>query len=167
MVAIIALAALVLEGGNAYAQQRQTQNAADASANAGAAVLAQRFGDPSLNDSDVDNAVRTTATTNGLATWTGFYTNVSGQFLSPAGTVVAKTSAAQVSGGVIPPGAQGVAVDGSRNFGAFVGRVIGFTSFTSSGTATAVAGKLNGGAFLPVVFPINISDCEKNGSLGS
>src|SRR3954471_5839322 len=75
MVAIIALAALVLEGGNAYAQQRQTQNAADAAANAGAAVLAQRFGDASLSDSDVDNAVGTTATTNGLATWTGFYTN--------------------------------------------------------------------------------------------
>ena len=30
MVAIVALASLVLEGGNAYAQQRQTQNAADA-----------------------------------------------------------------------------------------------------------------------------------------
>jgi Flp pilus assembly protein TadG len=167
MVAIIALAALVLEGGNAYAQQRQTQNAADASANAGAAVLAQRFSDASLNDADVNTAVGTTATTNGLASWTGFYTNVSGQYLNAAGTVVAKTNAARVNGGMIPPGAQGVAVDGSRNFGAFFGRVIGFTSFTSSSTATAVAGALSGGAFLPVVFPINISDCEKNGSLGS
>ena len=80
---------------------------------------------------------------------------------------VAKGSAAVVGHGFLPPSAQGVAVDGSRTFGAFVARVIGFTDFTSSATATAVAGALSGGAFLPVVFPINIVDCDNNGSLGS
>ena len=38
MIAIIALIALVLEGGNAYAEQRHAQNGADAAANAGATV---------------------------------------------------------------------------------------------------------------------------------
>ena len=41
MIAMIAFGALVLEGGNAYAQQRVAQNGADATANAGAVVLAQ------------------------------------------------------------------------------------------------------------------------------
>ena len=40
MVAFIGLVALVLEGGNAYAQQRVTQNTVDAAANAGAVVIA-------------------------------------------------------------------------------------------------------------------------------
>jgi hypothetical protein len=167
MVAIIAIAALVLEGGNAYAQQRQTQNAADAGANAGAAVLATRFANSAIGDTQVRNAIQGTATANGLAAWTGYYTNVAGQFLSTAGAIVPKASAAQVGGTVIPPGAQGVAVDGSRSFGAFIGRVVGLTNLTSSATATAVAGQLTGGAFIPVVFPINISDCEVNGSLGA
>ena len=35
--------ALVLEAGNAYAHQRQAQNGADAIANAGATVLAERI----------------------------------------------------------------------------------------------------------------------------
>ena len=49
--------------------------------------------------------------------------------MNAAGAVaVAKSPAARVGGGTIPPAAQGVAVDGSRTFDAFVGRVIGFTT---------------------------------------
>src|SRR5207253_5042680 len=33
--------------------------------------------------------------------------------------------------------------------------------------ATAVTGRLTGGVFLPVVFPVNIVDCNQNGSLGT
>ena len=168
MVAIMIITALILEGGNAYAQQRQTQNAADSAANAGATVLAQRFADGTLGDLQVHNAVDAMATANGLATWTAFYTNVKGQYMNAAGAApVAKNLAAVVGNGPVPPGAQGVAVDGSRTFDAFVGRVIGLSTLTSSADATAVAGSLTGGAFIPVVFPINISDCAQNGSLGS
>jgi Flp pilus assembly protein TadG len=168
MIAIIGLVALVLEGGNAYAQQRETQNAADAAANAGAAVLAQHFGNTALTDADVDNAVTASATANNLVAWTAYYTNVTGQYMDSTGAApVAKGAAAVVGDNTLPPGAQGVAVDGSRTFGAFVARVIGFTNFTSSATATAVAGALSGGKFLPVVFPINIVDCDGNGSLGT
>ena len=170
MLAIVALVSLVLEGGNAYAHQRQTQNAADASADAGATVLARRFSDASLTDGHVNTAVQSTMSVNlGVgATATAYYTNVKGQLMNAAGAApVAKATAAVVGGGAIPNGAQGVAVDASQPFGAFIGRVIGFASFTSSAEATAVAGALTGGVFLPVVFPINISDCEGNGSLGS
>jgi Flp pilus assembly protein TadG len=64
MVAIMIVTALILEGGNAYAQQRQTQNAADSAANAGATVLAQRFADGTLGDLQVHNAVDAMAIAN-------------------------------------------------------------------------------------------------------
>ena len=43
MVAMLAGVALVIDGGNAYAQQRRTQNGIDASAESGAAQLARRM----------------------------------------------------------------------------------------------------------------------------
>jgi hypothetical protein len=168
MISIIALVALVLEGGNAYAEQRHAQNGADAAANAGATVIAQRFSDASVGDGQVDAAVTASADANGLVNHVGYYTNVHGQYLDAGGAIVAdKANAAQVGGGSIPPGTQGVAVDGDRTFDSFFGRVVGFTGFTASADATAVSGSFIGGKFLPVVFPINIVDCEGNGSLGS
>jgi Flp pilus assembly protein TadG len=170
MVAIVSLVALVLEGGNAYAHQRQTQNAADAAADAGAAVIARRFANASLTDGNVNTAIQSSIGVNLAAgsTATAYYTNVKGQFMNSAGVApVAKVNAAVVGNGVFPPGAQGVAVNASQPFGAFIGRAIGFTSFTSSAEATAVAGALVGGVFLPVVFPVNISSCEGSGALGS
>ena len=43
MVSLIGGVALVLEAGNAYANQREAQNGADAVANAGASVLSERL----------------------------------------------------------------------------------------------------------------------------
>lgn len=164
---VIAGAALVLEGGNAYAQQRGSQNAADAAANAGAAVLAQRFDDPSLDTNAVDAAVDASATANAVTAWTAYYTNRQGQIIDGSGSASPRTSAAVVGVDAIPPGAQGVTVDADRTFDAFIGRAIGFDSFKASATATAITGRLTGGTFLPVVFPINITDCEGNGSVGA
>ena len=45
--------------------------------------------------------------------------------------------------------------------------MIGINQFTASADATAIAGPLAGGQFLPVVFPVNIADCEVNGDLGT
>ena len=53
MIALIGGVSLVLEGGNAYAQQRVVQNAADAVANGGATVLAERLGGATRSDTDV------------------------------------------------------------------------------------------------------------------
>ena len=50
LIAMIGGVALVLEGGNAYAHQRVAQNGADAVANAGATVLAQRLGGGDQDD---------------------------------------------------------------------------------------------------------------------
>lgn len=167
ILAMIGGAALVLEGGNAYAQQRVVQNGADAAANAGAVTLAQRLGGATRTDANVLASVSSIAAANSITAFTGRYTNVSGQYLDSSGNAAAVGSAALVGGGAIPPNAQGVAVGGTRTFPTFIGRAIGFNSFDASADATAVTGRLAGGPFLPVVFPVSIVACDTNGSLGS
>jgi hypothetical protein len=168
IIGLIAVAALVLEGGNAYAQQRVVQNGADATANAGAVALATKLGGTATTDGDVLAAMGRIATANTLDAFTGRYTNVTGQYLDAFGTVVANAADGAVVGdGAIPPGAQGVAVDGSRTFDTVLGRAVGINTFTASAPATAVAGRLTGGRFLPIVLPVSIVDCDTNGSLGS
>lgn len=166
LVAIIAGVSLVIEGGNAYAQQRVVQNAADAGANGGAAVLAERLGGASRSDSDVENAITALANDNQLDSFTAYYTNVTGQLLNAAGAVVtAQADAAPVGGGDIPPGAQGVLVGGNRDFGTTFGRVVGIDQFTASADATSVTGALTGGVFLPIVFPVSMQNCDGTGTL--
>jgi hypothetical protein len=170
MIAMIAFAALVLEAGNAYAQQRVVQNGADATANAGAVRLGQRLAGVTTTDADILAVMNTAANANLISSYTGYYTDVHGKYVNSAGTVVANSSsAAVVGGGVMPPQsiAQGIAMSGTRSFPAFLGRAIGFNSFAASADATAVTGRLAGGQFLPVVLPVSIVDCDTNGNLGS
>lgn len=168
MIALIGGVALILEGGNAYAHQRETQNGADAVANSGATVLAQYLGGTAKTDSDVVTAMSTTSSANNLGSYLGYYTNVSGAMLTNGGAITTSFgAAARVGDGVIPPGAQGISAKSSQNFGTTFGRVIGFPQFTASADAISVAGALTGGVFLPVVFPVNIVDCDTNGDLGT
>jgi hypothetical protein len=168
MIALIGGVALILEAGNAYAHQRETQNGADAVANAGATVLAQRIGGTSKTDADVDTSMTTVSNANLLNDYDGYYTDVSGKWLTPGGTITSSLgAAARVGDGTIPAGAQGVQAVSTQTFGTTFGRVIGFPQFTSTADAISVAGALTGGVFLPVVFPVNIVDCEKNGDLGT
>lgn len=155
LVAIIGGVAVVLEGGNAFAQQRITQNAADAAANAGAIVLAERLGGATRTDGDVAQAVNTSATANDLGSVTAIYTDINGASL---GT--------QVGSGTIPQSAAGVLAGGTRTFGTFFARVLGFNQFDASADATAVTGILDGVCpaeagcgILPVTFPVLISEC--------
>ena len=43
IVAMVAMVGLIIDGGNAWGQQRKTQNGADAMAQAGATVIAQKL----------------------------------------------------------------------------------------------------------------------------
>ena len=167
LITMIGGVALVIDAGLAYAQQRGTQNGSDAAANAGAVVLAQRLGGATKTDADVASAVTFSAGVNQI-TQTAYYTNVTGQPIDFSGNAVAPASAAAVGNGTntIPPNAQGVHVGGLRTFGTTFARVIGIPTLTTGAEATAVTGKLIGGAFLPVIFPVNITDCAGNGNLG-
>ena len=168
MISMIGGVSLVVEAGNAYAHQRDVQNGADAVANAGATVLAQRLGGATKTDADVAAQMAALAGSNRLGSHAGWYTNVKGQLLDTLGTVVTSTgAAARVGGGVIPPNTQGVQTGGSQAFGTTFARVLGINQFSASAEATAVTGALTGGQFLPVIFPVNIVDCDVNGDLGT
>jgi len=164
MVAFIGGVAVVIEGGNAYAHQRITQNASDSVANAGATILAQRLGGGNQSDADVLAATDAMATANNLDSYAAWYTNVTGGLLNAAGATVSNpAAAAEVGSGAIPPGTQGVHAAGSQAFETTFARVLGFTQFTTSADATAVAGAITGGEFLPVVFPVSLANCDGSG----
>ena len=168
MIAMIGGIALVLEGGNAYAHQRIVQNSADAVANAGATVLAEQLGGAVKTDPDVVVAMNALSGANALDHYDAYYTDWKGQMLTAGNAPAANTSAAaKVGDGVIPTSAQGVQVAATQAFDTTFGRVIGINQFTGGADAAAVAGPLTGGLFLPVIFPINIVDCDVSGDLGT
>jgi hypothetical protein len=174
LVALIAAVGLVVDGGNAFAQQRGSQNGADAASTAGALVIAQNLPFRALNqprpktDADVASAVTTSTNNNHISTWTAFYTDLSGNPIDVAGNVVSPANAATVGGGTLPDAAWGVMVDTNIAFGTYFSRVVGVNNLTASTTATAVAGYVeNAGAgnVLPVTIPLNLIYCANNGDV--
>jgi len=175
--AMLAMVALIVDGGIAFAQQRITQNAADAASEAGAVVLLQHLVGvvPAKTDTDVYNAVQTSAASNGMATPVeGCYTDLSGNPLNSDGTTAADCPSANVhvGDGTIPPcptcpgsSASGVRVSGSRPFGTFFAGAVGLPGFTASATATAISGYVSAlsGRVVPVTFPVYATGCDAQG----
>ena len=161
--ALIAMVALVVEGGNAFAQQRIAQNGADAAANAGAVVVAEKLSGMPRVGADVAAAVTASIGENALAAANAEYTD---DFGTPIGQPV-------VSTGDIPPNARGVRVGGNRVADTTFGKVIGFNTLTASAEATVVAGALSlqcaaeedGCSLLPVTFPVQVFQCDSGGNL--
>ena len=168
MVAIVAGMGLVIDGGNAFAQQRITQAGNDAAAEGGATVINQHDVNPALVppagtwDAQVAFAISTNAGYNGVIVDVSYYTDICGTLLRPDGTRATSTADAAVVGasatgalptnngtdpdcpsGVVGPVA-GVRVHAHRDFETFVSRVVSITSMTSSTNATAVSGLLQG-----------------------
>ena len=166
LVAIILGVGLIIDVGFAWAQQRNAQNGADASARAGAVVLGkhQAEGAASTNTGfDVWNAIQSTATTNAVTVGPvdAHYTDWQGNPLSGDPPVVA--------GGSIPASAAGVRVTATRIQGTFLVRVVGLTEWTIRQDATAVAGPssgcldtLEGCDLLPITFPVTVFACTNN-----
>ena len=170
LIALLAGVALVIEGGNAYQNQRSVQNAADAASEAGAVVIARSLAGITHTDAEVASAVGSSALFNNITVSAAYYTDWQGNPVDSTGAIVAPNLAVVVGAspnGAIPPNGQGVHATGTRTFGTTFGRVIGFNNFTATADAIAVTGKTTGGQFLPVVFPVNITDCSGNGNLGA
>jgi hypothetical protein len=189
LIAVIAGLGLIIDGGNAWAQQRITQAGNDASAEAGAVVLAEYLAGANTPvpgwDGAVDDAVNGAAANNGISIDAAYYTDICGTLLRPDGTKASGTvDAALVGDGTLPTNnstnpdcpagtvgpVAGVQVMASRPFGTFVSRVIGITNFTASTNATAVSGLLQGTCaaesgciVLPVSVPVTVVTCAKNG----
>jgi Putative Flp pilus-assembly TadE/G-like len=163
MVAMLAAVALVIDGGNAYAQQRKTQNGVDATAEAGATQLARWMtgvfaSSPSPDaaaDAAVQNAISVSAAANNLGTVESIdYTDVAGTILGPVG------------GGTIPANTQGVRVGGSRSIDTYVGGIVGIKNWKASAEATAITGFAEDSGFgglVPLTFPILLTECESGG----
>lgn len=189
LIAIIAGTGLIIDSGNAWAQQRITQAGNDAASEAGAVVLAQRLAGAAAPVSGWDTAVETeilsSAGKNSIVVTIAYYTDICGTLLRPDGTKAATPGEAAVVGngalpnngntnpdcpsGIVGP-VSGVQVEARRNFSTYISGVIGINSLQSSTTATAVTGFLQGTCdaasgcvVLPVTAPVTVVTCAGNG----
>ncbi len=168
LVAMIAMVALVVDGGHAWGQQRETQNGADAASEAGAVRLAQNL--PFIaagttqpyTDAAVAAAVADKASDNTTIVVQAIYTNFAGDPL-PGPIVVGSL------GNVPPPAtAAGVQVKGDKSFDTFLAGVIGVQTMTAHAQATAVSGYLDTlpkNSTIPVTFPVTTTACDGSGNL--
>ena len=161
MISIIAMVGLIIDGGFAWAQQRETQNGADAVAFAGATVIQQNIGGAPRKDGDVGCAMQNASEANLVELEAAVYTDAFGAPLVP-----------EVPVGLCQPGAgddirsdaQGVADRASQTFDTFLMQIVGFDVMTATADATAVVGRTAGvtGAILPVTIPLSFSTCDSS-----
>ena len=160
MTVILAATAMVIDGGNAMAQQRGTQNATDAAALAGTIVIAEKMSGDSRTDADVVSAMTAAFSQNGGTSMsTSYYVSFGGSVVGTVGR-----------GGGIPAEADGVRAGGQRTFDTFLAGLMGQPSWTAGATASALAGGLrsicaadDGCGVMPVTFSIPITSCDGTG----
>ncbi|MEO8273127.1 MAG: hypothetical protein ABI620_03595 [Chloroflexota bacterium] len=167
----IALVATIVDGGNVLAQQRVAQNGVDATAEAGAVLLAERLAgaaEPSGSwDLNIAGRLQQTADANNVTVQAAYYTDICGIPLKANGAAAINlddtedlASALQVGNGshVLPGGTAtapdcpnrsvgpvaGVLVIGRKDVDTYIAGAIGIRQFRVSTRATAVAGYLQG-----------------------
>jgi len=165
-IAIIGAVALVIDGGNALAHQRMTQNGADAAAEAGAVIMAERFAganEPVAGwDATVQYAINQSAAANGIIASVAYYTDICGIPIQADGTAAlnadgtynyalaqevgaglpaASTSTPDCPSRTVGPAA-GVLVMAHADVGTYLAKVIGISTIGVNAQATAAAGYL-------------------------
>lgn len=173
LVVFVAMVGLVIDGGYAWGRQRETQNAADSIAKAGAVVVQHAYADDTPpTDGDVGCAVAAAAAAHGVEVEvvSAVYTTFDGTPLVPEIVVGACDPGL---GAAIPTGleAQGVKVTTRQTFDTFLASVIGFSELTALADATAVVGPQvglcpadTGCGMLPVTFPVSAVYCDGTNS---
>lgn len=152
LIGLLAIVALVLEGGTMILNRRDGQNAADLAALAGARMVALNYTDGGRTQADVYAALDSNlevnncgATATAPCTWEARFV---GAGLVDLGTVVDTATA-------LPANTLGVTVGVTRSPSAMVGRVLGFDTWDISTEATAVSAKspdIAGGTLLPIAL---------------
>jgi Flp pilus assembly protein TadG len=159
LVAIVLLVGLVVDGGYAFAQRRDAQNAADFAALAGARIIAEKVGGDTTNgtDANVQAAITAGIAANGAVALT-FGAPAGPQYVDSNGAITpsAGSAASYVGNGTIPAAAVGVKVNSSRSWKPFFLGVIGVSNWTASANATAKGGYAAGGPG-GNLFPAGIS----------
>ena len=165
LVVLIALMALVIDGGNAYAQRRRAQNAVDSSVLAGAQELTKVIV-PGVTHQEIWAQIEDYAVLNGLdAQPVADY--VDAWFIDDAGEELLKVnpgSAALVSREVEMAGEtreiSGVKVEGALPFDTFFARIVGFDELTVHADAKAwiLCGACSGANLFPVAVSTDTFD---------
>lgn len=167
----VVMVATIVDGGNVLAQQRVAQNGADATAEAGAVLLAQRLAGASVPsggwDVNIGGRLLQTAAANNVTVEAAYYTDICGIPLKADGSAAINVDrtenlavALQVGNAshVLPGGTAtapdcpnrlvgpvaGVLVVGRKDVAAYVAGAIGINTFRVNTRATAVAGYLQG-----------------------
>jgi hypothetical protein len=170
ILAAVALVALIVDGGNLFTQQRITQTGSDASAEAGAIILAKRLAGSAAPsggwDVAINDRITSTAAANDMTILAAYYTDLCGIPLKADGTAALTGSIEDLSlavkvnnlSHVLPGGSAttpdcpslqvgpvaGVLIIGQKVIPTYVARAINITTFTVNTRATAVAGYLQG-----------------------
>lgn len=167
----VAMVATIVDGGNVFAQQRVAQNGADAAAEAGAVMLAERLAgaiEPSGGwDQNIAARIGQTAAANNITIEKAYYTDICGIPLRqdgsgainfdrtenlPVALEVGNPSHALPGGTATAPDCPnrlvgpvaGVLVIARKDVAAYVAGAIGISSFRVNTRATAVTGYLQG-----------------------
>jgi hypothetical protein len=143
LTAIVLGAAVVVDGGFAFAQRRATQNAADFAAMAGTRIVGQKLtGNPpgSGTAANVRDAIDSVLAANAASL-------VQAQYVDEEGAALGDVQTASS----IPTGAFGVVVQATTDWKPFLLGVIGVTDWAANASATAITpGKSLGGGVMPV-----------------
>jgi len=166
LVVLMGISGLVIDGGNAMANERGVQNGADAAAEAGALVLAQRLAGASTPaggwDGTVNAAITSSAAANSVTIEAAYYTDICGIPLKTDGTASLTgggsydfSTAKRVGTGMPNPTSTtpdcpsltvgpvaGVLVKTRRDVGTYFARVLGINTLPVGAITTAAAGFL-------------------------
>lgn len=157
---IIPMVGLVIDGGNALVERRESQNTSDFAALAGARIVATWIDKDTVTgtDANVVAAIDATVDANGgdPVTYATGSTTFTAPAAFPAYVKGDGTFAGWIGQGVIPTGTEGVTVPSNRTFSTYLARIVGFPTWTASATATARGGYATG-APAGTVFPAGIS----------
>lgn len=143
LTAIVLATGLVVDGGYAFAQRRQAQNAADFAAMAGTRIVGESLtkNPPGAGTAfNVQSAIDTTLAANDAQL-------VRARYVDHTGTALGDVSGS----GTIPSDAFGVVVEARTNWQPFLLGLIGISDWVASTSATALTpGESTGGAVLPI-----------------
>lgn len=167
LLAMIAMVGLVIDAGHAWGQQRDSQNASDAAAEAGAVQLAQNLpflaaGEAVPNtNAEVAAAVTTAVTANDVEIVEAWYTDFDGDRVGGAPLIGA---GALPAGSDPPSDSDGVEVTSFKTFETLLAGIFGMDEWTTQTRATAIAGypEISSQPVLPVTFPLTITLCSNN-----
>jgi hypothetical protein len=159
---IFAAAGLVVDGGMAFMNRRDAQNAADLGAMAGTRVIADYYTqDATKHSRDVWDAIDAAVQANGCTTGGAVPCSWNASFLRPAttGPGTELIGGTQLHGGIpetgvpLPLGTQGVEVAISRQPRTFLLSIIGMTEWDVAATAQAITSEIDivpAGVLLPI-----------------